>query len=302
MTPKRYLAFGALTVAIQTGVIASQPAMPLPSSLNESTQMAAFNEANKAVTLSFAAPRATEKSAVKSTSAKTIPVDATSTNVPHASSSNAKVPNTKVSSASKPKTESKLTEVSTTEIARQAPAPITDKPRTIQSAVQNKPTPNTSSKADATTAKPLMAANTQHQKETGEITKSSDQVLSQMAEIKTQDNAGINNSDVTPTSTSKNIKATPEVIELATPIFASKPPQPTYPRMARKKGLEGTATVEVMFNEFGQQLALTLVKSSGVGLLDQAALEAVETWEFQAPTNKLASHYKVRVPIRFALN
>lgn len=60
VTPKRYLAFGALTVVIQTGVIASQPSMPLPSSLNESTQMAAFNEANKAVTLSFAAPRATE--------------------------------------------------------------------------------------------------------------------------------------------------------------------------------------------------------------------------------------------------
>lgn len=291
MTPKRYLAFGALTVAIQTGVIASQPAMPLPSSLNESTQMAAFNEANKAVTLSFAAPRATEKSAaisaVKSTPAKTIPVDATSTHV---------------SNTSKPQTAPALTDTPITEIARQAPAPTTAKPRTIQSAVQNKPTPNTSSKADATTAKPLMAANTQHQKETGEITKSSDQVLSQMAEIKTQDNAAINSSDVTPTSTSKNIKATPEVIELATPTFASKPPQPTYPRMARKKGLEGTATVEVMFNEFGQQLALTLVKSSGVGLLDQAALEAVETWEFQAPTNKLASHYKVRVPIRFALN
>ncbi|WP_258294379.1 energy transducer TonB [Shewanella sp. BC20] len=291
MTPKRYLVFGALTVAIQTGVIASQPAMPLPSILNESTQMLVSNEANKAVTLSFAAPRATEKSAaisaVKSTPAKTIPVDATSTHV---------------SNTSKPQTAPALTDTPITEIARQAPAPTTDKPRTIQSAVQNKPTPNTSSKADATTAKPLMAANTQHQKETGEITKSSDQVLSQMAEIKTQDNTAINNTNMTSTSTSESSDATPEIIELATPTFASKPPQPTYPRMARKKGLEGTATVEVMFNEFGQQLALTLVKSSGVGLLDQAALEAVETWEFQAPTNKLASHYKVRVPIRFALN
>ncbi|MFG0456916.1 energy transducer TonB [Shewanella mangrovisoli] len=287
MTPKRYLVFGALTVAIQTGVIASQPAMPLPSSLNESAQMTALKEANKAVTLSFAAHRAAEKSAIKNTPANTITEDAISTHAPN---------------TSKPQTAPALTDTPITEMTRQAPAPTTDKPRTIQSAVQNKPTPNTSSKADATTAKPLMAANTPHQKETEEITKPSDLVLSQMAEIKAQDNAAINNINMAPTSVSENTKATPEVIELATPTFASKPPQPTYPRMARKKGLEGTATVEVMFNEFGQQLALTLVKSSGVGLLDQAALEAVETWEFQAPTNKLASHYKVRVPIRFALN
>lgn len=301
MTPKRYLVFGALTVAIQTGVIASQPAMPLPSSLNESTQMAAFNEANKAVTLSFAAPRTAEKSAaisaVKSTPANTATLDTTSTNVPHTSSSNANVPNT-----SQPLTAPKPAETLTAEMARQAPALTTAKPQTVQSDVKNKPAPNTSSKADETTAMPLMATNTQHQKETEEISKPSDRVLSQMAESKAQDNAAINNTNMTSTSASESSNTTPEIIELATPTFASKPPQPIYPRMARKKGLEGTATVEVMFNEFGQQLALTLVKSSGVGLLDQAALEAVETWEFQAPTNKLASHYKVRVPIRFALN
>lgn len=107
-----------------------------------------------------------------------------------------------------------------------------------------------------------MAANTQHQKETGEITKSSDQVLSQMAEIKTQDNAAINNSDVTPTSTSKNIKATPEVIELATPTLPVNR-RNLLTHVWHVKGLEGTATVEVMFNEFGQQLALTLVKARG---------------------------------------
>ncbi|MFB2652997.1 energy transducer TonB [Shewanella seohaensis] len=297
MTPKRYLVFGALTVAIQTGVIASQPAMPLPSILNESTQMAAFNEANKTVTLSFAAPRAAEKSAaisaVKSTPTNIAPVDTTSTNVPHTSSSK----------TSQPQTAPKPAETLTAEMARQAPAPTTAKPQTVQSNGKNKPAPNTSSKADATTAMPLMATNTQHPKETEQISKPSDRVLSQMAEIKAQDNAAINNTNMTSTSgASESSNATPEIIELATPTFASKPPQPTYPRMARKKGLEGTATVEVMFNEFGQQLALTLVKSSGVGLLDQAALEAVETWEFQAPTNKLASHYKVRVPIRFALN
>ena len=306
VTPKRYLAFGALTVAIQTGVIASQPSISLPKDLNEFAQMHAFNEVNKAVTLSFTAHHSVEKSAViselNSTPANADPVDTISPNVPNASSSNAKVANARLSNASKPQTAPKLTDTATTEMARQAHEPTTAKPQTVKSAEQNKPTPNTSSKVDATTAMPLMAANTLHQQETEEIAKSSEREISQMAEIKTQDNAAINNSDVTPTSASKNTKATPEVIELATPTFASQPPQPTYPRMARKKGLEGTATIEVMFNEFGQQLALTLVKSSGVSLLDQAALEAVETWQFEAPSPKLASHYKVRVPIRFALN
>jgi protein TonB len=91
-------------------------------------------------------------------------------------------------------------------------------------------------------------------------------------------------------------------VELAKPLFATAPPQPTYPRIARKKGFEGTATIEVMFNELGEQLALTLVTSSGFSLLDQAAIAAVENWQFAAPTPRLASHYKVRVPIRFALN
>ncbi|MCW1252774.1 energy transducer TonB, partial [Shewanella baltica] len=92
------------------------------------------------------------------------------------------------------------------------------------------------------------------------------------------------------------------IVELAKPLFATAPPQPTYPRIARKKGFEGTATIEVMFNELGEQLALTLVTSSGFSLLDQAAIAAVENWQFAAPTPRLASHYKVRVPIRFALN
>lgn len=306
VTPKRYLAFGALTVAIQTGVIASQPSISLPKDLNESAQIHAFNEVNKAVTLSFAAHHSVEKSAViselKSTPANADPVDTISQNGRDASSSNAKVANARLSNASKPQSAPKRTDTATTEMAKQAHVPTTAKPQTVKSAEQNKPTPNTSSKVDATTAMQLMAANTLHQQETEEIAKSSEREISQMAEIKTQDNAAINNSDVTPTSASKNTKATPEVIELATPTFASQPPQPTYPRMARKKGLEGTATIEVMFNEFGQQLALTLVKSSGVSLLDQAALEAVETWQFEAPSPKLASHYKVRVPIRFALN
>ncbi|GMA83155.1 hypothetical protein GCM10025855_26880 [Shewanella glacialipiscicola] len=106
------------------------------------------------------------------------------------------------------------------------------------------------------------------------------------------------------TSTAKpdTSSAKTNIVELTKPLFATQPPKPEYPRIARRKGLEGTVTIEVMFNALGEQLALTLVKSSGFSLLDQAALQAVETWQFEAPAPKLANHYKVTVPIRFALN
>lgn len=91
-------------------------------------------------------------------------------------------------------------------------------------------------------------------------------------------------------------------IEVKRPRFSTPPAQPRYPRLARKKGLEGIATLEVLFNQAGEQLSLTLVSSSGFNLLDKAALDAVKQWHFSAPDKQIAYAYKVRVPIRFSLN
>ncbi|MEC4724998.1 TonB family protein [Shewanella sp. D64] len=91
-------------------------------------------------------------------------------------------------------------------------------------------------------------------------------------------------------------------IMLNRPTFSSPPSQPIYPKLARKRGFEGTVTVEVMFNQIGEQLSLTLIDSSGFSLLDKAALNAVEKWQFSAPSPQTAYAYTVRVPVKFALN
>ena len=96
--------------------------------------------------------------------------------------------------------------------------------------------------------------------------------------------------------------STRHTVELPKPTFSVPPSQPYYPKKARKRGLEGTATVEVMFNQMGEQLSLTLVDSSGFSLLDAAALEAVGKWQFAAPSSSEAYAYTVRIPVKFALN
>lgn len=95
---------------------------------------------------------------------------------------------------------------------------------------------------------------------------------------------------------------TQQTVALPQPTFSAPPTQPHYPKTARKRGFEGTATVEVMFNQIGEQLSLTLIDSSGYNLLDAAAINAVEQWQFSAPSPQTAYAYTVRVPVKFALH
>jgi len=112
--------------------------------------------------------------------------------------------------------------------------------------------------------------------------------------------ADVNSSRQLDTQTSQGVTQTN--IALNQPTFSAPPSQPNYPKLARKRGFEGTATVEVMFNQIGEQLSLTLINSSGFNLLDNAALNAVKKWQFSAPSPQKAYAYTVRVPVRFALN
>jgi protein TonB len=93
-----------------------------------------------------------------------------------------------------------------------------------------------------------------------------------------------------------------ELVQINQPRFATPPKQPKYPRIARKRGLEGTVTIEVLFDQVGKQLELILVASSGASILDNAALEAVSEWQFSAPHPQTAKAYKVKIPVTFALN
>lgn len=77
-------------------------------------------------------------------------------------------------------------------------------------------------------------------------------------------------------------------------------PAPEYPRLARRRGLEGTCIIEVVMNTRGDVIRLALKQSTGHSMLDNAALNAVRNWKFIAPTG-ISGPSKALVPVRFTL-
>ncbi|MCS6158966.1 energy transducer TonB [Shewanella baltica] len=287
MTPKRYLAFGALTVAIQTGVIASQPAITMLQSAQASSANQASNapSANR-VTLNFSAATSNNASVepITQTESKLATVSSTARKVSTADS----VDKTVIEAVEKPKSDQRID------------SQLAKKSSTAKPTTKNHPD------ADPLSMNALVNKRPEHVEQELELKtepKTAQEPTNLIANAAELDAKATQNVDSAAADNAPfNDSLQTNIVELAKPLFATAPPQPTYPRIARKKGFEGTATIEVMFNELGEQLALTLVTSSGFSLLDQAAIAAVENWQFAAPTPRLASHYKVRVPIRFALN
>ncbi|MEN8618569.1 energy transducer TonB [Shewanella baltica] len=287
MTPKRYLAFGALTVAIQTGVIASQPAITMLQSAQASSANQASNapSANR-VTLNFSAATSNNASVepITQTESKLATVSSTARKVSTADS----VDKTVIEAVEKTKADQRID------------SQLAKKPSVAKPTAKSYPDTDQSATNALAHKRPEHVEQELELKTEPKTTQEPTNLIASAAELdaKATQNVASAASDNAPFNDSLQTN----IVELAKPLFATAPPQPTYPRIARKKGFEGTATIEVMFNELGEQLALTLVTSSGFSLLDQAAIAAVENWQFAAPTPRLASHYKVRVPIRFALN
>ena len=79
-------------------------------------------------------------------------------------------------------------------------------------------------------------------------------------------------------------------------------PAPLYPRIAKKRGWEGTVIMEVIVKENGVVDKVLLLKSSGYKILDKEALETVKTWKFfPAKTGDMAFSSTVSVPVKFQL-
>ena len=80
-------------------------------------------------------------------------------------------------------------------------------------------------------------------------------------------------------------------------------PRPRYPRIARKKGMEGRVLLEVEVAADGSVLEVRVMQGSGHALLDRAATQTVRRWRF-APARRLgqAVAATVEVPVRFALS
>ena len=94
-----------------------------------------------------------------------------------------------------------------------------------------------------------------------------------------------------------------EPVLITRPSFSARPTPPSYPRQARRRGVEGVATYEIWLDAEGKQIKQALVNSSGALMLDNAALKAIKKWKFSPHTvNGRAIAHRVQIPVRFKLD
>ncbi len=80
-------------------------------------------------------------------------------------------------------------------------------------------------------------------------------------------------------------------------------PKPKYPGIATSRGWEGTVRLLVRVSAEGDSEEVTIQRSSGHEVLDEAAIEAVEKWKFiPAKRGETPVASSVVVPIDFVLN
>jgi protein TonB len=96
-------------------------------------------------------------------------------------------------------------------------------------------------------------------------------------------------------------KPSANVVQKATPLYKVNPP-PAYPRLARRRGFEGTVFIDVFINTSGEVTKLKLAKSSGHTILDKAAIKSIRIWKFTpgSQSGKPAEMW-VTVPVHFKL-
>ena len=80
-------------------------------------------------------------------------------------------------------------------------------------------------------------------------------------------------------------------------------PAPTYPRMAKQRGLTGTVLLQVLVGIDGRPVDVTVAQSSGHRELDEAArAQVLKRWSFQPATRDGQAVQAIgMVPIEFAL-
>ena len=80
-------------------------------------------------------------------------------------------------------------------------------------------------------------------------------------------------------------------------------PKPNYPSIATSRGWEGTVYLLVKVSIDGESEQVSVQRSSGYEVLDEAAIEAVEKWKFlPAKRGNTPVSSSVIVPINFILN
>ena len=94
-----------------------------------------------------------------------------------------------------------------------------------------------------------------------------------------------------------------EPVLLTKASFLSRPTTPKYPRIAKKRGIEGVVMYEVWLDKNGKQTKQVLISSSGATMLDLSALDAIKTWQFspQIVDGQRVAH-RIQIPVRFKLD
>ena len=122
-----------------------------------------------------------------------------------------------------------------------------------------------------------------------------------LKEVNKEDSTSKNTSDQTASVSKSGVTEKPQLIQK--PSFVTKPDAPRYPRIAQRRGIEGTALYEIWLNEKGKQIKQELITSSGTGILDDAALKAIQNWQFSPQIiDGQAIAHRVQIPVRFSLN
>jgi protein TonB len=108
-----------------------------------------------------------------------------------------------------------------------------------------------------------------------------------------------------PTPPQPVVTKTAEQPEVAPPRFDAdylKNPAPVYPNMSRRLRETGIVQLRVRVSDTGQPLEVLLSKSCGYSRLDEAALQAVRKWRFQAASRAgVPLEAWVIVPVEFSL-
>lgn len=93
----------------------------------------------------------------------------------------------------------------------------------------------------------------------------------------------------------------PELVSKLT--FSTRPSPVKYPRLAKRRGVQGQVMVEVWIDQTGRQIKQTLLASSGTNILDKAALDAIKKWQFSSHiVDGRAIVHRVQIPVRFQLD
>jgi protein TonB len=93
----------------------------------------------------------------------------------------------------------------------------------------------------------------------------------------------------------------PQIVEEAVPDYRVNP-KPFYPRLAVKRGRQGTVTLLVEVLSDGSAGEVGVFESSGHNILDRSARKAVQKWRFRPGTiNGAPVTMKVKVPVVFKL-